>query len=422
MMEHDYGIPTAPVVTARFANYIERDSRTHGMYLRWTFPPYPVGFVSREVLKGYIKGNDPVTGVSLMQEMVDALIVPLTKEEKHPAIVKKPKRPRLLKKDTASNIHRQFLESGWTDGLPVVLPTEELVAEMLTGTDHDPEEVVGRMSVTTHEERLEYTVEKVAVNAVMAGARPEHLPVILALAESREPSMPSSTTSFGRMVVVNGPIRDAIGMNYGAAALSPFNYANAVIGRAYTLLTINFGDAKLNDNFTATFGNCTNYNNMCCAENEKISVYEPFHVEKGFKPEESTVSLFRGWNILHLGMGPAQRMAEVMKGAVSMAASCTFVIDPLAAKSLKEEQGYKTKDDLRKFLAGQVNLPFFRPESINFVIVGGEWNPMWITTDFNYTQTISIDKWIPKNGIRHDAKPLRMPIAVNCSDGSCGLH
>ncbi len=422
MLEHDYSIPAAPVVTARFADYMERDSRTHGMYLRWTFPPYPVGFVSREVLQGYIKGNDPVTGAPLMQEMIDALTVPLTKEEKHPAIVRKPKRPRLLKKDTEANLHRLFLESGWTDGLPIILPTEERVAEMLTGTDHDPEEVVGRMSVTTHEERLEYTVEKVAINAVMAGARPEHLPVILALAESQEPSMPSSTTSFGRMVVVNGPIRDIIGMNYGAAALSPFNYANAVIGRAYTLLTINFGDAKLNDNFTATFGNATNYNNMCCAENEAISAYEPFHVEKGFKSEASTVSLFRGWNVVHLGMGPSQRMAEVMKGILSIAASCTFVIDPLAAKSLKEEQGFKSKNDLRKYLAGQANLPFLRPENINFVVVGGEWNPMWITTDFIHTQTVSIDKWIPKNGIRRDARPLRMPVAVTCADGSCGLH
>ncbi|MBN2040660.1 MAG: hypothetical protein JW864_11485 [Spirochaetes bacterium] len=422
MIEHDFDIPTAPVVTARFADYILRDSDTHGMKLRWVFPPYPVGFVSRETLQGYIKGNDPVTGKQLMQEMTDALLQPLTEGEKHPTIRKKPKWPRLLKKDTEQNLHRLFLENAWTDGLPIILPTEKRVAEMLTGTDHDPDEIVGRMSVTTHEERLEYTVEKIAVNAVMAGARPEHFPVILALAESQEPSMPSSTTSFGRMIVVNGPIRDMIGMNYEAAALSPFNYANSVIGRAYTLLTINLGDAKLADNFTATFGNISNYNNMCCAENERKSVYEPFHVEKGFKPEESTVSLFRGWNILHLGMGPAERMAEMMKGAVSMAFSCTFVMDPLTAKSLKEEQGFKTKNDLKKFLAEKSGLPYFMPENINLIVVGGEWNPMYITTDFMHTQTMSVDKWIPEKGIKHDDKALRMPVARNCSDGSCGIN
>jgi len=77
------------------------------------------------------------------------------------------------------------------------------------------------MTVTIHQERLEYTVEKVAVNAVMAGAGPEHLPVILALAATEEPSMPSSTTSFARMAVVNGPIREEIGMNSGLARSVP---------------------------------------------------------------------------------------------------------------------------------------------------------------------------------------------------------
>ena len=106
----------------------------------------------------------------------------------------------------------------------------------------------GRMIITTHQEKMEYTVEKVAAIAVMAGARPEHFPVILALAATQEPSMPSSTTSWGRMMVVNGPIRNEIGMNCGTAALSPFNLANSVIGRAWTLMSINFGDARAGEN------------------------------------------------------------------------------------------------------------------------------------------------------------------------------
>jgi len=147
------------------------------MMLRYCFPPHPVAFVPREVLHGYIGKEDPVTGRPLMPELVDALTRPLTEEEKHPVIVRRPRHDRLLPPDTEENLNRLFLENAWTDGLPIVLPTEERVAEMLTGTDHDPQEVVGRMAVTTHEERFEYTVEKVAVNAVMAGARPEHLPV-----------------------------------------------------------------------------------------------------------------------------------------------------------------------------------------------------------------------------------------------------
>ena len=305
-MEDEHGIPTAPLVTARFADFVERDARARGNFLRFGHPPYPVVGMSRDVLRQYIEGPDPITSKPLMQEILDALTVPLTEREKHPTIVRKVRRPRWLAADTEENLYRTFVENGWTDGLPIVLPTEERVAEMLTGTDHAPDEIVGRMIITTHQEKMEYTVEKVAGIAVMAGARPEHFPVILALAASQEPSMPSSTTSWGRMMVVNGPIRNEIGMNCGTAALSPFNLANSVIGRAWTLMSINFGDARAGENFMATFGHNLNYNNMCFGENEEISVFEPFHVQKGFRPDESVVSLFRGWNVLNFGIGPAE--------------------------------------------------------------------------------------------------------------------
>lgn len=229
------------MVTARFADFVTLNGQAHGLMPRFAYPPHPVGFVPREVLHGYVEGNDPMTGQPLMQELVDALTKPLTEEEKHPVIVKKPRHERLLPADTEENLNRLFLEKAWTDGLPIVLPTEERVAEMLTGTDHDPQEVVGRMSVTTHEERLQYTVEEVAVNAVMAGCRPEHFPVVLALGSSNQASMPSSTTTFISMMVVNGPIRNEIGMNCSSGALSPFNFANSVIGRTWTLMSINLG-------------------------------------------------------------------------------------------------------------------------------------------------------------------------------------
>lgn len=420
-MENDYSIPTAPIVTARFADYVQRDGRSHGMNLRYTFPPYPVGWVPRETLHGYVEGNDPVSGAPLMEEMLFALTQPLTEVEKHPQILKRPERPRLLEPATEADLHRLFLESGWTDGLPIVLPTEERVEEMLTGTDRDPQEIIGMMSVTTHEERLQYTVERVAVNAVMAGARLEHLPVILAVAATGQPSMPSSTTSWGSMMMVNGPIRDEIGMNYGGAALSPFNYANAVIGRTWTLMSINFGDARLGTTFTASTGHTANYNNMCCAENEENSVWKPFNVRKGAKAGESSVSLFRGWNVLTMGIGPAQRMLNTMKGLSPSGGSFTFVIDPLVAKSLKREEGYDDPMELSKWLVEKMESRFMRPEMVNFIVVGGETNPMWVISDFMYNRTAPINPWIPKAGIRKDEQPLRMPVEVACSEGSCGI-
>ncbi len=416
-MEGEYGVPTAPIVTARFADYVIRDGESHGMNLRWSFPPYPVAWVPRETLRQYVHGDDPVTGVKLMTEIVDALTKPLTEAEKNPEIPRRPKRPRLLKPDTEENLHRLFLQNGWTDGLPIVLPTEERVAEMLTGTDRDPQEVVGRMSVTTHEEMKEYTVEKVAVNAVMAGARPEHLPVILAIAATQHPAIPSSTGSYGSMVIVNGPVAKTIGMNSGVAAMGPFNYANAVIGRAWTLMSINFGDARAGDTFMATIGNGLSFTNQCCAENEDKSPWKPFHVRKGFKAGESTVSIFRGWNVLTLGIGTTEGLLQRIRSFDSMG-TYTFVVDPLAAKTLKAE-GWNDPDELSKFLAKQSKSPFLRPEGINFVVVGGETNPIVQTTDYVHYATASVDKWIPKGGIKLDPKPLRMPRAHECNDGLC---
>jgi len=224
-------------------------------------------------------------------------------------------------------------------------------------------------------------------------------------------------------------------------------------------MSINFGDARAGENFMATFGHNLNYNNMCCGENEELSVFEPFHVQKGFRADESVVSLFRGWNMLNFGIGPAKEMAHVIATFGGMYGAVTFVVDPLVAKNLRAE-GLATKQEAAKWivenshvpaghywegemqsamaagLAAQGIEPFASwaklpkdallaprrsPDDINFIVVGGETNPMWITTDFSYTRSFSIDKWRPKCGIRRDAKPLRMPAPVTCKDGTCGL-
>jgi hypothetical protein len=442
MLETKCGIPTAPMASARFADFTVRDALNHGIKLRFNFPPYPLVGRPREVLRQYVEGNDPISGKPLLPQVINALTKPLTEEEKNPPVIRAAVRERLLKPDTEDNLQQLFLENGWTDGMPIVLPTEDRVAHMLTGTAADPSQVVGRMTVTTQQEKLEYTVEKVAINAVMAGAGPEHLPVILALAASEEPSMPSSTTSFARMAMVNGPIREEINMNCGLAALSPYNYANAVIGRAWTLMTINLGDSRAGETFMASTGNPLNYNNMMFAENEERSVWEPFHVRKGFKPEESTVSLFRGWSAIN-SMGaagccrPAQEeMLIIMQAFAGLTGSVVFVMDPLVAKHLKE-QGFDNPKQLGEwicehfqtpagqFFASDLNYsfmqvlardgvepyaswfrlpkdslikPYMRPDAINSIVVGGETQALWFTTDMVYTQSQSVDKWRPKSG------------------------
>jgi len=457
-----------PLASARFAEYAAQDAQNHGMKLRFSFPPYPLVGRPREVLRKYVEGNDPITGRPLMPEVIEGLTKPLTEEEKNPKAARRKARPRLLQPDTEENLQRLFQESGWTDGLPIVLPTEARVAHMLTGTAADANEIVGQMTITIHQEKLEYTVEKVAINAVMAGAGPEHLPVILALAASEEGSMPSSTTSFGRMAVVNGPIRQEIGMNSGLGALSPFNHANSVIGRAWTLMTINLGDSRLGETFMGSTGNNMNYNNMMIAENEERSIWEPFHVRMGYKKEESVVSLFQGWSAIN-SMGaagccrPAQEeMLIIMQAFPCLQGALTLVMDPLVAKHLKE-QGFDDPKQLSVYLsenfkmtAGQfwgsdvvyslvepnaragmepyaswlklpkdaVIAPYTTPEKINMIVVGGETQALWLTTDLWRTKTVSIDRWRPKSGAykeddrtarRREARQKRHAAALTAS-------
>ena len=424
------------MTTARFADYMVQDIRTHGMPLRLSFPPYPVVGMTNEILRQYIEGNDPVTGVPLMQEIIDGLTKPITEEEKNLSY-QTVEHPRIVPGDTEDNLRELFQKNAWTDGLPIILPTEERVAAMLKGTSHAPDEVVGEMAVTDSIPGQSYTVEKVAVNAVMAGAKPEHLPTILALASTQQPAFPSSTTSFGRMVVVNGPVRNELGMNSGVAALSPMNLANSVIGRAWTLMTINFGSTRLGETFVPSQGNNINYNNMCIPENEERSVWEPFHVQKGFKANESVVSVFSGWSVIN-SMGainerpPQEETVILLKAFCALFSYATLLLDPLVAKNLKEMQGFETKQDYSRWLSENVKIPagqywgsdiiysfilpmaqdgiepyktwkelppdelitpYHIPENIEMIVVGGETNAFWKTTDFRYVTSASVDAW-----------------------------
>src|SRR4029077_4763893 len=148
------------------------------------------------------------------------------------------------------------IDNHWTDYLPIILPTEERVSRMLAGTSHAPDEVVGRLRPATFREFWEFTVEKVAVNAVMAGARPEYFPVILALASSGVTARSSSTNSFATISVINGPIRNELAMNSGIGVMGPYNHANATIGRAYGLLSQNLqGGSVPGETYMGSLGN-----------------------------------------------------------------------------------------------------------------------------------------------------------------------
>src|SRR5262245_30317500 len=206
--------------------------------LRQAYVPQPVVDRSPAQLRAYIEGPDPIAKRPFMQGVLDGLTFPLDEKDLQGLTFERTT-PRLVEPATENDLHQLFEDNHWTDSLPITLPTEARVEAMLKGTSHPPDEVVGRLRPTAFREFWEFTVEKVAVNAVMAGARPEDLPVILALAASGITARSSSTNSFATMAVINGPIRNELGMNSGIGAMGPYNHANTTIGRAYGVLSTN---------------------------------------------------------------------------------------------------------------------------------------------------------------------------------------
>src|SRR5947199_4067913 len=224
-----YAVPTVAIHTNVFERAVRSVARVNGIpRARAVFVPQPVMGKSPKELRAYVDGNDPVTGRPFMQEVIEGLTRPFDAQDLEKVVFER-STPRLVEPAPEADLHQLFLDNNWTDKLPIVLPTEERVAEMLAHTSHKPDEVVGHMRPTHFREYWEYTVEKVAVNAVMAGARPEYFPVILAIAASGVSGRGSTTSSAAGMVVVNGPVRKELGMNWGTGALGPYNHANATI-------------------------------------------------------------------------------------------------------------------------------------------------------------------------------------------------
>src|SRR5436190_1412901 len=275
-IEAKYGVPTVAMHTDKFDKVVDSVAKVNGMPgLRQVFVPQPIMGKTAPQLRAYIDGKDPITGRPVMQEVVEGLTRPFATDD---GVEFDRSTPRLVPADTAENLEELFLENRWTDGLPIVLPTEERVTAMLAATRRKPEEVVGRMRSTHFREYWEYTVEKVAVNAVMAGARPAYFPVILAIAATGVTARSSSSSASASMVVVNGPVRNEIGMNAGIGALGPYNHANATIGRAYGLLSQNGqGGSVPGLSYMGNQGNSYAYNSVTFAENEERSPWTPFH-------------------------------------------------------------------------------------------------------------------------------------------------
>lgn len=194
--------------------------------------------------------------------------------------------------DSLDDVTHQLYAWGYTDGLPVIPPTRDRVARMLDAVSSDPQADLGPVPPMFGRA----TVEKVAINAVMAGCRPEYLPVVLAAVEAvLDPGYAlegrQTTTHAGApLIIVNGPISDELGINYGAGCLGSGWRANATIGRALRLVLTNIGGALPGIVDSATHGHPGKYT-VCFAENEGASPWTPLHEDRGYSKEVSTVTL-----------------------------------------------------------------------------------------------------------------------------------
>ena len=206
-------------------------------------------------------------------------------------------------------------DRGWSDGLPVVPPTEARVLAMLEGTQRAADEEVA----VVPPDLVPCTVEKVAINAVLAGCKPEYLPVVLAAVEAactdefNMHGLLATTMPTGPVLVVNGPIRRALGMNAGKNVFGQGNRANVSIGRALQLVIRNVGGGRPGEVDRATFGNPGKLS-FCFPEDEEGSPWEPLSVTLGAKPGTNTVTLFPG-------EGPRSIVDQISREPESLARS-----------------------------------------------------------------------------------------------------
>jgi hypothetical protein len=264
--------------------------------------------------------------------------------------------PELIEVEDSLEAIQSFFETqGWTDGLPIVPPTVERVQEMYQYIDHAPGDVIARLAPRNGEA----TVQRIAINAVMAGCRPEYMPVLITAVRAIEDpafnlnGVQSTTHPCSVAIFVNGPVRQELSINSGHNCFGQGSRANASIGRAMRLILLNVGGGTPGEGDQSTQGTPAKYS-FCAAENQEASPWPPFHVDYGFDAEDSTVIVMAAeapHNVIDGGSTTALGVLESM--ADSMRAGCTNDIDfgrgnPLVAFG-PEHAGVIGRDGLSRF-------------------------------------------------------------------------
>jgi len=301
----------------------------------------------------------------VIDEIISGLTAPLTEQERSPREVND--LSDLVYKGNIAEVSNYFYKNGWTNGTPIVPPTEEAVSEMLKGTDLPRDYVVARIPPMLGKA----TVEKIAINAVMAGCLPTYMPILIAAVQGMvDPKIhlegwTCSVASWAPLMIINGPIRRDLNMNSGGAIMSPYYKASSTIAHAFALMIMNIGGVRPILEDMSEMGHEARFG-MCIAENEEISPWQPLQTDYGINKEDSSVTLF--W--------PSQRSSVSGKDAAGILGSlcsidmlgwapgCAFVLSPGCAKKLADE-GW-TKRDILSYIVEYARKP------------ASEWNIRWL--------------------------------------------
>ena len=319
-------------------------------------------------------------------DMIKALTTPLTPEEaKPPKIEKEVLKPVMITSESYESVlekfNRVFLENRWGDGLPLIPPTKQAVKWMLTGTSRSPDEVIGKVAVKNGIA----TIEKIAINAVMAGAKPEYLPVIIAAMEGLTDEdydlthVQASAGDFNIALIVSGPIAEELKMNCSTGFLGHGWRANNSIGRAVRLCLINLGHMWPGVNDMASLGRLSAHTLFTIAENQPFNRWEPYHVIQGYKPGDSCVTVssvgcYRGEGITAVGSKSAE---GALKGIIELirnhrwfalyhpvytepgdrAKKSIFLVPPEIAGDF-QRSGFTTQKSLREYIYEKTRVPY----------------------------------------------------------------
>jgi hypothetical protein len=354
-------MPGVYITADEFMHDAESASRDRGMPgLRTVALPADKYYRARATLDEL----RPVVAAQL-DEIVGHATRPLTIEEAHPPQAHRASQEANIKVtgsdflDAQEKLNELFLENCWSDALPIVPPTPELVKGMLAGTTRSPQDVIGQVSPKNGIA----TVEKIAINAVMAGAKPEYFPVILAAMEGFTRKtydlthVQASTGSFTPVVMIDGPIAEELNFNSGIGMLGHGWRANSTVGRALRLALLNLGQTWPQVNDMALTGRIAAYTFYTFAEDTVRSPWEPYNLSCGFKEGDSTVTVATSWNPATFGGGAVSPWTG-QGGNVRWPHAQTYilVLIPDCADDLAGH-GY-TRRSLQEYLYEQTRVPY----------------------------------------------------------------